>query len=56
MTIGTNREIILMGDLNNRVGKKSKDEVVGPHGEDRINDNGERLIELCNNNEMKIRR
>ena len=44
---GSGRQLILMGDMNGRTGRKTGDTVVGNFGEDRVNDNGERLIELC---------
>ncbi len=36
-----------MGDMNGRIGRKTEDTIVGNFGEDTINDNGERLKELC---------
>ena len=44
---GKFREIILLGDFNGHAGTKVNNQVVGPYGETRINDNGERLIDLC---------
>jgi exonuclease III len=44
---GSGRQLILMGDMNGRTGRKTGDTVVGNFGEDMVNDNGERLIELC---------
>ena len=44
---GSGRQLILMGDMNGRTGRKTGDTVVGSFGEDRVNENGERLIELC---------
>jgi len=39
------KEILMMGDFNARVGKKVGDMIlVGPHGEDTLNGNGERLF------------
>jgi hypothetical protein len=52
--IGTSREIIIMGDMNSRVGKKDQDKIVGRYGEDTINDNGNRLINICNQNNLRI--
>jgi len=43
-----------MGDMNGRIGKKTGDTVVGNCGEDMVNDNGERLIELCTQTSRKI--
>jgi endonuclease/exonuclease/phosphatase family metal-dependent hydrolase len=52
--IGTTREIILLGDFNGHTGKKVNNQVVGPYGESRINDNGERLIDLCESHNLRI--
>ncbi|MBV2145728.1 MAG: hypothetical protein KTM48_03335, partial [Wolbachia endosymbiont of Pissodes strobi] len=52
--IGDTRDVIMLGDFNSRTGKKINNRVVGPYGEDNINDNGMRLIDLCTHNEMKI--
>jgi hypothetical protein len=43
-----------MEDMNGRTGRKTGDTVVGNIGEDMINDNGERLIELCKQTSLKI--
>ncbi|XP_030767213.1 craniofacial development protein 2-like [Sitophilus oryzae] len=52
--VGKIREIIILGDLNCRVGKSTDSQVVGPYGEDTKNDNGNRLIALCVQNDFKI--
>lgn len=52
--IGNSREIIVLGDLNGRTGRKKGNAVVGEHGEDTINDNGTRLIDICEHNYLKI--
>ncbi|XP_046662937.1 craniofacial development protein 2-like [Homalodisca vitripennis] len=52
--MGQRNEIIIMGDLNGRTGRRVKDEVVGRFGEDTINDNGLRLIRLCQQYEFII--
>ena len=44
---GSGRQLILMGDMNGRTGRKTGETVVGNFGEDRVNSNGERLIQLC---------
>ena len=51
---GSGRQLILMGDMNGRIGRKNGDTVVGNFGEDMVNDNGERLIELCTQTSLKI--
>lgn len=52
----TNNRIIIMGDLNGRVGKNNKgiEYCLGKYGEETRNDNGSRVIELCVENELKI--
>ena len=52
--IGMTREIILLGDFNGHTGTKVNNQVVGPYGETRINDNGERLIDLCESHNLII--
>lgn len=47
-------EVVLAGDFNGRVGKDQNSEIVGPHGEDIINDNGERLRDLVGQFDLKI--
>jgi hypothetical protein len=42
---GSGRQLILIGDMNGNTGRKTGDTVVGNFGEDRVKDNGERLIE-----------
>ena len=51
---GSGRQLILMGYMNGRIGRKNGDTVVGNVGEDMVNDNGERLIELCTQTSLKI--
>ena len=43
-----------MGDMNGRTGRKTGNTVVGNFGEDRVNDNSERLIELRTQTSLKI--
>ena len=38
------REILIVGDFNSRTGKKINNLVVGPFGEEVINDNGDKLM------------
>lgn len=44
------KEIIIVGDLNAKLGRRQ----YGQYGEDIINDNGERLIEICKQFDLKI--
>ena len=48
------QEVILAEDLNGRVGSKVDDTVVGPFGEEITNENGERLINMCETYKLKI--
>lgn len=48
------KEIILLGDFNARIGKKLNDPVIGNYGEDTTNNNGNRLITICEAYELKI--
>ena len=41
------RRIILMGDMNARVGGQEIDKIVGKYGIDGMNENGEMLINIC---------
>ena len=52
--IGDTREVIVMGDLNSRIGHRLSSKVVGPFGEETVNDNGNRIIDLCDQNELRI--
>ncbi|KAL3275031.1 hypothetical protein HHI36_019803, partial [Cryptolaemus montrouzieri] len=45
--IGQNREIIMLGDFYARTGWQLNSKVMGPRGEDQVNDNSQRLIHLC---------
>ena len=48
--------LIIAGDMNAKVGQcvEGFERVMGPHGVGNVNDNGERLKEFCNFNEMVI--
>lgn len=52
--IGNDREIIMLGDFNSRTGCRTDSKVVGQYGEPTVNDNGHRLIELCETYNLKI--
>ena len=47
---GSGRQLILMGDMNGRIGRKTRDTVVGNFGEDMVNDNGDPINQLHNGN------
>jgi hypothetical protein len=52
--IGNTREILIAGDFNSRTGRKINNFVVGPFGEEVINNNGDKLIDACEKNSLKI--
>jgi hypothetical protein len=51
---GNSREILIAGDLNSRTGKKINNFVVDPFGEKVRNDNGDKLIDIFEQNSLKI--
>lgn len=53
MAVGRTREVMILGDLNGRTGKSMNNKIIGPHGESDRNDKGERLIELCKQNDYE---
>jgi hypothetical protein len=42
--------LLIAGDFNSRTGKKIDNLVVGLFGEEVINDNGDKLIDICEQN------
>ncbi|KAK4883910.1 hypothetical protein RN001_000181 [Aquatica leii] len=52
--IADRKELIILGDLNARTGSRNNDLIVGQYGENVVNDNGDRLIELCQQQALKI--
>ena len=48
--IKNSREILIAGDFNSRTGKKINNQIVDPFGEEVINDNGDKLIDVCEQN------
>ena len=51
--IGNSRKVLIAGDFNSRTGKKINNLVVDPFGEV-IKDNGDKLIDICEQNSLKI--
>lgn len=41
-------------DLNARTGSEKQSIIIGPYGEQQVNDNGRRLIYLYENNNLKV--
>lgn len=54
MNTKKHKELYILGDLNGRTGTKQQDVVIGKHGERTVNDNGERLRNLCQSLKLKI--
>lgn len=50
------RELIIAGDLNARVGKDADkwNWVIGVNGDEKMNNNGKELLELCIDNDLVI--
>ena len=40
----------MAGDFSSRTGKQINNQVVGPFGEEIINDNGDKFIDVCEQN------
>ncbi|CAB1105049.1 unnamed protein product [Ectocarpus sp. CCAP 1310/34] len=48
-------EVVMVGDFNSRVGKaSSRGQAIGQHGEDKVNDNGVRMLEFLGSNELMV--
>ena len=52
---GNNRELVLIGDFNARTGRRNSSNIIGRFGEEDSNDNGARLIDLCEQNSLKVK-
>lgn len=52
--ISNRRECIVIGDLNARTGSQQGSKVVGPFGEREVNENGEALLRMCEEQNLKI--
>jgi exonuclease III len=51
---GNKRELVLIGDFNAHTGHSTDSPIIGSFGEEESNDNGTRLIDLCEQNNLKI--
>lgn len=54
MTVNSNQFLVVAGDCNGKVGVNAGNGVMGQFGDPEINDNGERIIELCAQNSFSI--
>ena len=53
-TVKSDEILIVMGDMNAKIGKGKTDSVVGNHGLGKRNDRGDRLIAFCNEENLCI--
>ena len=49
-----NERVVVLGDLNAKVGDREREGVVGKYGVPGVNENGERLVEVCAERKMII--
>ena len=54
LNIKTGYDIIIAGDLNAKVKSQQSSEIVGKYAETVENDNGERLLQLCSQYQLKL--
>jgi hypothetical protein len=52
--IGNSKEILMAGDFNSRTVTKINNHIVGPFGEEVINDNNDKLIVVYEQNSLKV--
>jgi len=52
--VNKNDYIMLIGDMNARVGNNRVANIVGTNGEATLNSNGRKLIDFCTFNNLKI--
>nr|XP_018913711.1 PREDICTED: uncharacterized protein LOC109041749 [Bemisia tabaci] len=52
--VGPGREVLVLGDLNGRTGSRVNSKIVGPFDEVTVNDNGSRIIDVCEQRELKV--
>jgi len=53
--IASTRELFLLGDFNGRTGREVNNKIVDSYGEERVNNNGTRLIYICKYNNLTIK-
>ena len=49
-----NDYIVITGDLNARIGNLTLKQLIGPHGEPTLNDNGIKLRDFCTFNKLRV--
>ena len=53
-SFGRNESVVVIGDLNARVGNEVIEGIVGRHGVPGRNESGERLLEMCVEKELVV--
>ena len=53
-SFGRNESVLVLGDLNARLGNEVIEGIVGRHGVSRRNESGERLLEMCAEQELVV--
>ena len=53
-SFGRNESVVVLGDLNARVGNEVTEGIVGQHGGLGKNESGERLLEICAKQELVV--
>merc|ERR1712002_118694 len=51
---GVNERVIVMGDMNAKVGDREREGVTVKYGVPDVNENGERLVEVCAERRMSV--
>ena len=54
LSFGRNVSVVVFWDLNARVENESIEGIVGRHGVPRRNESGERLLEMCAEQELEV--
>ena len=49
-----NKRIVVLGDMNAKIGNREVDRVVGKYGVPGVNENGEILVEVCSERRLSI--